>query len=74
MDIISLPTSISIDMADYRVYDDDKEDTDLVGDMNVSIITAVLSPSGHKVKATFLFLQSSMNLMRTGLLRVTIKA
>ena len=35
MDIISLPTGISIDMADYRVYDDDKEDIDLAGDMNV---------------------------------------
>jgi len=49
MDIISLLTAISIDMADYRVYDDDNEDTDLVGDMNVSIITTALSPSGHKV-------------------------
>lgn len=38
-----------IDMAAYRVYDDDKEDTDLVGHMKVSMITTVLSPSGHKI-------------------------
>lgn len=34
--------AISIDMADYRVYDDDKEDTDWVGDKKCFTITRVL--------------------------------